>query len=281
MARVYPKKPLRGLTPLSEIKVFERIRDSLGDEYIAFHDLKVLFEDERWKNLLDGQADFLLADDRGRILVIEVKGGEEIHFNPDENTWASTDYHGEVHKIKDPYLQAEKNHWHLKEELDPLLPRYRIGYCVIFPAARIRDDDPVIATENRRKLTIDGAAYGDFPGTMKKVFTAAFGDYSNREDGPKIKKALRAKFAPELNYGTTISIGIRRNEERVIELTRSQYSTLNLLKNTRKARICGPAGTGKTCLAIEKARRVQGETGGNVLLMCFKQQAAEEHCLAA
>lgn len=58
-------------------------------------------------------------------------------------------------------------------------------------------------------------------------------------------------------------------EEIFIRLTKEQNSLLDYLEEQRVAAIQGAAGTGKTLLAIEKARRLA--PSGKVLFLCFNQ----------
>ena len=56
-------------------------------------------------------------------------------------------------------------------------------------------------------------------------------------------------------------------------LTVSQYDALNMLRRVRRASVIGAAGTGKTLLAAEKARRLARE-GYTTLLVCFNAPLA-------
>ncbi len=58
--------------------------------------------------------------------------------------------------------------------------------------------------------------------------------------------------------------------EQIVELTREQYRVLDHLNRQRRAKICGCAGSGKTMLAAEKARRL-GARGFKVLLTCYNR----------
>ena len=62
-------------------------------------------------------------------------------------------------------------------------------------------------------------------------------------------------------------------ERDVVRLTNGQFQLLNQLRNVRRASIVGGAGTGKTMLAAEKARRLARE-GFRTLLVCFNAPLA-------
>ena len=63
-------------------------------------------------------------------------------------------------------------------------------------------------------------------------------------------------------------------EDRIVTLTERQFGVLDMLHAQRRAVILGVAGSGKTLIAAEKARRLAAE-GFDVLLTCFNRPLAE------
>ncbi len=63
-------------------------------------------------------------------------------------------------------------------------------------------------------------------------------------------------------------------EDRIVTLTERQFAILDMLHAHRRAVILGVAGSGKTLIAAEKARRLAAE-GFEVLLTCFNRPLAE------
>ena len=66
---------------------------------------------------------------------------------------------------------------------------------------------------------------------------------------------------------------IAEGDREVVRLTNGQFMLLNTLRHQRRAEIVGGAGTGKTMLAAEKARRLARE-GFRTLLVCFNSPLA-------
>src|SRR5206468_2251195 len=64
-------------------------------------------------------------------------------------------------------------------------------------------------------------------------------------------------------------------DEVLVQLTREQARVINFLDEQPHAAIIGAAGTGKTLLAIEKARRLASPTE-TVLFLCYNS-ALREH----
>lgn len=66
---------------------------------------------------------------------------------------------------------------------------------------------------------------------------------------------------------------IRQTERQIIELTEEQYRILKVLERQRRVAVSGCAGSGKTMLAVQKARQ-HAHRGARVLLTCYNQQLA-------
>jgi hypothetical protein len=67
---------------------------------------------------------------------------------------------------------------------------------------------------------------------------------------------------------------VRQAEQTIEMLTEEQYSVLDALEDNERILVNGLAGTGKTVLAIEAARRAT-QTGSTVLLVCFNKLLGE------
>jgi len=63
-------------------------------------------------------------------------------------------------------------------------------------------------------------------------------------------------------------------EARRIVLTKEQMGVLDFVRSHRRVAVCGGAGTGKTLLALEKARRLAND-GFQTLLTCYNRQLAD------
>ena len=81
--------------------------------------------------------------------------------------------------------------------------------------------------------------------------------------------ALRERFPP----ASTLALQFRAEQQELLRLTEEQVAMLDSLASHNRAAIEGTAGTGKTVLAMEKARRLT-TTGARVLLLCFNRPLA-------
>jgi ATP:corrinoid adenosyltransferase len=82
--------------------------------------------------------------------------------------------------------------------------------------------------------------------------------------------ALTATIAGPVQIKRSIGGRIAESEAELIRLTENQYELLDALDGNQRVLITGGAGTGKTVLAVEEARRLVAQ-GLHVLVTCFNQ----------
>jgi hypothetical protein len=87
-------------------------------------------------------------------------------------------------------------------------------------------------------------------------------------------EAIVGRLAPTAHVRPLLRDRIDTALAALLRLTEEQTSVLEGLRRTRRAVIYGGAGTGKTVLAAERARRLAGE-GFTVLLTCFNRPLGE------
>lgn len=224
----------------------------------------------------DGEADLVVAHpDRG-VMVIEVKGGRIRRLGPDR--WESIDRGGTAHPIKDPFAQVTRAMHGLRrtcEEL-PAWPAasVRFGRAVAFPDAAY---DRAMTPDGPRELVIDHADMDAAGARVAEIFDwwAAWGD-ATAEGAPLTAAgmdALDTLLARPIEIPSPLAAGVAADEER-IALSAQQFGALDMLSAQRRALVLGVAGSGKTLLAAEKARRLAAQ-GMDVLLTCFNRPLAE------
>ena len=278
MARLVPHANPAQIDLDPERRVAEALCEQLPKSVIVFHSYPWLRPERDYnrpgsRNILrEGEADFVIVHPRYGIMVVEVKGGH-LRYDPVSQRWDRT---GETHSVKDPFLQAANNMRAIESCLQqrsfggyPQLPFSR-ARCVIFPHCDYNGTVPPGAHES-----------------------ALFGASDLETLGQKIENLFKLQpFVPAAELSPTVLDGIIRGltstfqlvpalwseiedqEKRLFRFTEDQLNILKVLQSHSRAAIQGVAGSGKTVLAIAKARSFADE-GKRVLFLCFNEMLAE------
>ena len=266
---------------IAEQVVADRLRAALPSEYRLFSNVAWLGRTAEHRGLRDGEADIVLAHpDRG-FLVFEVKSGE-IQRDAHGRWYAGT------RELKpSPFEQAMTSMHALVNKLAELpdAPRnFRpiAGHAVALPDVdlasaghRLKLIGPGIEPDlvfDRAKLLVDD------PDATWKAIEQAFalwaGESGDRKaPGAKGVHLLEAILEEPIALRSLLRGEIADGERAVVELTDHQIGVLRRLQRNRRVQVVGAAGTGKTMLAAEKARRLALE-GFETLLVCFNQPLA-------
>ena len=271
MAKMWPNEIPRYIIKDSrrsaEVKVFKALQVQLSDEWEVYYS-------RPWWGLnptggeADGEADFVVVHpDRG-VLFIEVKGGA-ITYEPEKDQWFSKDRLGIRYKIKDPVMQALTcKHQFLKlfkQEKD-------------WPKGFIRMRHGVLLTDSISSDLGDKRTLGKYPleifgfqpnlqsglGEWVKRRVSSNAEIHESEIGPGFAGAqvIRDMISGPVNLRESLATVFEgENQESDILLTGTQLAHLRQIEKLPRSLIEGPAGTGKTLLALLwlKYRRKQGE----------------------
>ena len=258
--------------PDSERIIFDLLQeDSNADGWVILHSIRPIVSGRRRRR----EIDFLvLIPDRG-VLCLEVKGGG---FEVEDGVWRRPNSPEE--RTESPINQAESAMYQLKNELDNVFGNewqdreLPLGCVVIFTDTNwpqgIRDPDrPVIGLPQLLKedrVTLAEQLGSIMQGIREEIPQARrlpFDTHTCRE--------VAQYFAPDvqlLEIPRPAPYG--RIENRIVRLTEEQYHTLTLADAEDRCLFTGGAGTGKTMLAMELARR-QTKSGERVALVCYNR----------
>lgn len=259
----------------AEVRVYQALERSLDESFAVFHSVPWL---ARTRNgaVRDGEADFVVLHEKLGLLVLEVKGGA-IDHDPRSGKWHSTTASGRGtrYEIKDPYDQAHKSKYELLELLKktPGLEGMSIPYshAVVFP-------------DSHRQAVFTGPGFDEitaFSGDMTDLgrFVSDVMNNVSEKRGNLLSPRERHQVEQFLgrSFKLLISVSARaiESEQVIIELSERQLETLSILRRRRRVEITGGAGTGKTMLAKEVARRLSRE-GLRVLWVCYNRPLRDE-----
>ncbi len=278
MARMYPQHfpewALEDPKRSAEKKVYDAL-SSLPDKYTIFY--SVAWQVREFESgAHDGEIDFVVAHPQKSILILEVKGGQ-IRYDTALQQWFSKDRDGIEHKIKDPVMQARNNKGALLMKLKehPLWDdRFiTIGYLIVFPDVLVNSANLLPGLP--RALTVDSLDLKNIARKVEEGFNWFFGEDKHQGVlGEDRLRVLTSFLGNSFTLRTPIGVELESQEQKLIELTERQMQLLHHIQKHRRALIEGCAGSGKTMLALEKARQLSAQ-GFDTLLVCFNFPLAE------
>ncbi|WP_104526012.1 NERD domain-containing protein [Blastococcus atacamensis] len=260
-ARLFPDDPQ--FAHSSEELLVQTLREQLPDDAVLFCNLR--FSDGRE----DREADLVVAWPGVGVAVVEVKGGS---VSLDRGEWRQLQS-GTEHVIR-PVDQAVACKYLLCEYLADH-PRWRAGrprtaHLVAVPATTLPDD--FRASGLARWMALDTT---DVPHAAARI-RAALEKVRDEPDPPTaddvegLVDCLAGAAIPQRHLLAELA----EREAACELLTRDQAKVLDLLAAYDRVEIRGGAGSGKTWLAVEKARRLAAD-GQRVALMCYSRGLAE------
>lgn len=251
----------------AERKVFDALkRIDFERGAVAFHSLRL--SEHRYKR--ESELDFVVLAPSG-LFVLEVKGGG---VSRDGNgRWHFTDRYGRKHSnAEGPFRQAQSGMYSLLDALcdrfeDNLRNRLTYGFGVVTPDARLSAPTPEWGPHeilDRDAFTSDA----DLERFLKKLRD----HHRSKKRNPKRftpKQLGRAVqfLRPRFDRVPPLQRRIDEAQEKTESLTEEQYRCLDYNALNDRLLCRGGAGTGKTFLALEVARRESG-SGRSVLLVC-------------
>ena len=267
MARFYPTIINSFHSSEGECLVYEAL-SKLNNEYVVFHSYRWLGEINQRRS--EGEADFVVLHPQKGILSIEVKAGSIAYNN---GNWIQTNRHTKESKIIDPVGQAAESQYriqnYLRRHINGQIPV--VGRVVWFPSVSIHDKI-TLPLEVNRDIIFDVGSLDNPAKDLDKAFSywklnlGVRGTELCIHDFKNIIKLLMPSFKIVESVASTAF----ESKRSYIQMTRQQASILNFLQEQPTAVIHGPAGTGKTMLAIEKANMLASK-GETVLYLCFNE----------
>lgn len=277
MARMIPPTPAPE-TNASERRAYDSLRSGLPDTWTVIHGQRFLIPPKPGAPAREGELDFLVLDPERAVLGLEVKGGR---VHRDASGWASVDRTDQRKEIRDPVQQVQTAVHEINRYLGDRGFRCRFGWGVVLPDTETPGD---MGPELPRILILDRTDFLDVRPAIDRIF-AYWGESrlpapagaaarteqrtSPRNGAEDLVAALVERFPP----ASRLALQFKEENQELLRLTEEQMVVLDNLGAHKRAAIEGAAGTGKTVLALEKARRL-ATTGAQVLLLCFNRPLA-------
>lgn len=250
-----------------EDRIFESLQTSLPDSYTVFHSVRWIGSDRKRSQ---GEADFIVFHPQKGVLIIEVKAG--IISVDNNRTWYQTNRNTGIKKeIFDPEKQADES----KFKFIALLGNINCLVChaVWFPSVSFPKNN--LPPNYHPDMILDGESVLNPEKAIENVFNYWSKQLKRTTQLNKAQEeSVIQKIAPTLNLLPSLKLDFDNREQRFVKLTNEQIRILDFLKLQQKAAISGSAGTGKTFIALEKARQLHQE-GAKVVFLCFNRLLAD------
>lgn len=279
MAHMYPKSFPRENKSGGEKKVFHYFKDYAPDNWYILHSFRL---PEHFK-VVFGESDFIVIAPGFGIFTLEIKSGG-VGFDGTYWLFKNRD-HKVTKKQRGPFEQAREGMFevsriiveHTKGEYSR--DKYLYGYGVIFTD---EDNFPVSSiTEDESWRLMQKNSSDDYCAFVKKLATQFKKELNQlgkrqpkdltEDDASLICSVLR----PEIECVSPLKSFIDYSEEDIIKLTDEQFRCLDDIEINERTVVLGGAGTGKTLLALEDARRFN-DAGLKVAMFCYNKNLAKK-----
>ena len=250
----------------AEKKMYDVLQELDMDDTYVLHSLGL----PKHQSKIYGEIDFVVVCKRG-VACLEIKGGR---VECREGKWFFIDRYGvERQKPEGPFAQVTCNMFSLLTELknkfqnNPHFKGLLVASGVVFPDIEFKSTSQEIIPEIVYDNTTESIT--DY---INKVF-----DYweqrqhrkpekLSKQDIKDIVKFLRGDFT----FIPTLRDRLDSVEKRLVRLTNEQAQIMNALGMNSHLLIEGGAGTGKTLLAMDFARK-RAEKGDKVLYLTYNK----------
>jgi hypothetical protein len=258
--------------------VFDRLRSALPAAVRLYRNVRWIAAPGDGGPNADGETDVLVVDPARGLLVIEVKGGT-----------VRVDGHGRWYAGRrllqmSPFEQAERGKHRLvrllAEDPDWLGDPPAAGHAAAFPdvdwataGPGVRDlgaDAPRAICLDAEDLASDASAAA----AVERAWRFWLGAAGGRPIPARSLDVIARAVVRPVELRPILRRAVERGEGDVRAMTAHQARVLEgLCAGNRRASVSGGAGTGKTQLAMERARRLARD-GFRTLLVCFNQPLA-------
>ena len=284
MAKMIPSVLPSSVKSDAEKKIFDWFKNAPGtDDWIVLYSVMELDH----PTLIQGETDFLVLAPQLGCFALEVKGGRVSRDG--EGMWCFTDKNGKTtKKARGPYEQASEGMYAIKKFLSDANPEGSqnadlagtfFGYGVMFP-----------------DIYFDNNILG--PGeAVEEVFDLSFGKnvikyiqglsaFWVEKSKNKNKGYFNLNWLPTISQCERLARQLRKSfdlipplstmaeyaEKKLLSLTEEEYDAIDEAEDNLHNVFLGSAGTGKTLIALEQARRSQEDS---IAIICYNKNLGE------
>lgn len=223
----------------------------------------------------EGEGDFVVLVPGSGLLVIEVKGSKEFKVD-DSGDWYRLEGSNWLKLNRPPPTQASTAMHIIVEEVSKCFPRKqfpgRYGYLVVYPNGEAASlptmhDESTLATRRHRNQIASRIRHA-----LEKRGPDALG----REFDSDAIRAVVRHLKDTCFHVTKVDSGEDAAEDakKIESLTRQQAASLRGLFQIPNVAVLGPAGSGKTLLALWRLQSLVAE-GKRAAFVCYNRALAD------
>ena len=275
MAILIPDQPKE--CTYGERLVYEKLGRDLEKDWIILHSLGL----HGHKTKIWGEADIVILSTRG-IFALEVKGGK---VSCKDGVWHFGSPGQEYTKKEDPWTQSKGTMWAISkklEEADSIFKDLLFGFGVVMPNETFistgAEIEQAVLLDKRDFKKNFGFYIGRIQRHWSNVYHVKHGRdprFPTRDEILLARKILRPDIDSAFSTGSYLTSVQSELKQLSIEQVRASR---RMAANPRTV-VRGRAGTGKTIIAVERAKQLSAE-GKKVLYLCFNQLLARHLKLA-
>lgn len=269
MAVLIPDVPER--CPNSERLVYERLGRELPADWVILHSLGLPGHEQKiW-----GEADIIVLSPHG-VFAIEVKGGK---VSCADGVWTFAGDFRSYTKRESPWTQASGSMNAVRDKLRSADARYKsvlFGFGVVMPFTVFNTTGAEIVSEvllDRRQFR---GPLGHYVSALHRYWhETSLAKHGRSYGGLTVEDIQLARQILRPDLETALSLGgyLTGVDARLLQLTNDQIRTSRRLAANPRTVVRGAAGTGKSVIALERARQLSAD-GQRVLVLCFNQLLA-------
>lgn len=274
MAKMIPPNIYTETRSPGEVELFERIKtDPLTQNWVVLHSLDIA----RHTRQVSGEADFVFVVPQKGVLCLEVKACHSI--SRENGLWHLGNKKPEK---RGPFRQAEDAMHSIKQfvwKADHSLKNIVFCSAVIFPYTPFELESPewhswqAIGQDLYEEKNIGELIQNVLDNArehLNETSSAKWFDPKSNLPNPQQVSRITEILRPSFEFYESPESRRRRRKEELIRYTQEQFEALDAMEANPRVIFAGPAGTGKTLLALELARR-KSLNEKRILFLCHNR----------
>jgi superfamily I DNA/RNA helicase len=255
-----------------EQEVLKSFKHQCPDDWVVMPSVRWTLDKNGY--VRDGESDFVVLVPNSGLVVVEVKGSREFKVD-NEGIWHRFEGDMWIPLKESPPTQATRN---MHDLVGTLQSRFswssfpgRFAYLVVYPQGEARElpamfDESTLATRrhmNQLATRVRNALDRRAPESIGGQFTAS------------VLEDIADHLANRRFFVHKVDTGQDANDDatRIEQLTRQQFAALRGLFQMPRVAVVGPAGSGKTILALWRLQALVQE-GARALYVCYNKALA-------